>query len=139
MVTAIREAERHTSGEIRVYVSRARPADPRTAAIRRFQRLGMEGTAERNGVLLYFVPATRQFTILGDEAIHRHLAAGLWEQIAEDMSAALRAGDATTAVEQAIARLGRELAAHFPREAGDRNELPDEIVRDSGDPGARRD
>lgn len=131
IVAAIRAAESRTSGEIRVYISSGRPSDPRAAAVQRFQRLGMEKTAERNGVLIYLVPATRQFAILGDEAIHRHLADGLWEQIVAEMSTALRAGDATTAVEQAIARLSHELAIHFPRSCDDTNELPDEIIRES--------
>ncbi len=130
IVAAIQEAERQTSGEIRVYVSNKKHGDVQAAAVRCFQRLKMEQTAERNAVLIFIVPKSRQFALLGDEGIHRHLASGVWEAVAREMSDSLRIGTASVAVEEAIVRLSQELARHFPYRKNDRNELPDDVLRD---------
>src|SRR5437016_5940746 len=51
IVSAIREAESKTSGEIRVFIQRGKlDADPLIVAQKKFQRLGMFKTRERNAV-----------------------------------------------------------------------------------------
>jgi len=71
IVSAIAEAERKTSGEIRVYISHRRRTDPLAFAQKRFLELGMAKTRHRNAVLIYLVPLTRRFAIVGDEGIHQ--------------------------------------------------------------------
>jgi len=44
------------------------------------------------------------------------------------MTPLLQSGHLTEAIEQAIKRVGEVLAAHFPRQPGDGNELPDELA-----------
>jgi len=63
IVAAIRTAEQKTSGEIRVFISRKKIADPVAAAQAQFERLGMTRTRNRNGVLIYVAPAARKFAI----------------------------------------------------------------------------
>lgn len=126
---AIREAEAGTSGEIRVFIADGTPADPLKAAQREFERLGMQRTPMRNGVLLYFAPRCRRFAVVGDEGIHFRCGAPFWESVARDMEAHLKAGRFQDAVLSGIRRAGAELTRHFPKHRGDRNDLPDDVVR----------
>ena len=125
---AIRSAEARTSGEIRVSVSRFFVGDVRKVAERTFERLGMTATAERNGVLIFLVPARRKFVVLGDRGIHQKVGETFWRGIADAMSARLAQGQWNEALEQGIAAAGEALAQHFPhRVTRDVNELPDAI------------
>ena len=130
IVAAIAAAEKTTSGEIRVHVTRRVPKDLEERAIRRFHLLGMTKTAERNGVLIYIAPRARQFRILGDTAIHEKCGEGFWKEVASAMEAHFRSGKLTEGVVAGIERVGEVLARHFPRAGKDRNELPDTITED---------
>ena len=129
---AIRAAEKRTSGEIRVALSRWYFwGDVRRAAERLFPRLGMHRTRQRNGVLIFVAPWRRRFAVLGDEGIHARVPANFWDEIAAVLAAGFRAGERTAAVERAIAAIGGGLAQHFPYDpATDVAELPDDVVDD---------
>jgi uncharacterized membrane protein len=130
IVAAIAAAERMSSGEIRVHVTRHKPEDLEGRALRRFQRLGMANTKERNGVLIYIAPRVRRFRILGDVAIHEKCGPEFWKEVAAAMEAHFRKGNFTEGVVAGIERVGEVLARHFPRATGDRNELPDQVTED---------
>ncbi len=125
---AIRLAERRTSGEIRVSVSRFFWGDVRRVAERAFVRLGMTRTRERNGILFFIVPARRRFVVLGDEGIHAKVGQDFWEGVAAAVSEHLREGDFTRGLVHGIETVGEQLALHFPFDpATDANELPNAI------------
>jgi len=125
---AIVEAERRTSGEIRVSVARFFWGSVRKVAERAFVRLGMTQTKARNGVLLFIVPARRRFVVLGDEGIHAKVGDAFWERVAAAVSEKFQAGDYTGGLVDGIETIGRELTAHFPYDgATDRNELSDDV------------
>ena len=125
---AIEEAERITSGEIRVSVATFFWGDVHRTAERAFDRLGMRNTRERNGVLLFVVPARRRFTVLGDEGIHAKVGQQFWEALTGAMSAKFAAGEFTEGLVAGIEEAGRQLAQHFPsRGAADVNELPNTL------------
>ena len=130
IVAAIGAAEKKTSGEIRVHVTRRVPKDLEERALRRFHLLGMAKTAERNGVLIYIAPRARRFRILGDTEIHARCGEDFWKEVAAAMEAHFRRGELTEGVVAGIARVGEVLARHFPRAEKDRNELPDRIDHD---------
>ncbi len=132
---AIADAEKETSGEIRVSVSRFFWGRVRPAAERAFRRLGMTHTKDRNGILFFFVPSRRRFVVLGDEGIHAKVGQDFWEGIAAAMSADFRKGDFTDGLVRGIAKAAQGLAAHFPCHAAtDVNELPDDIdFNETGD------
>ena len=67
---AIQKAERRTSGEICVSVSRLFWGGIEKAADKAFGRLGMRQTKDRNGVLFFVVPSRRRFLVLGEKGIH---------------------------------------------------------------------
>ena len=125
---AIEEAERGTSGEIRVSVSTFFWGNVRHTAERAFAHLGMAQSAQRNSVLFFVVPSRRAFVVLGDEGIHAHVGQEFWDGVAAAMSARFKAGDFTGGLVLGISEAGRRLAAHFPSQgAQDRNELSDEV------------
>lgn len=130
IVAAISAAEAKSSGEIRVHVTRRVPEDLEARALKRFHLLGMTRTAQRNGVLLYIAPRARQFRILGDVAIHEKCGEAFWTDVASAMEEAFRRGELTEGVVKGVERVGEVLARHFPRGAGDENELPNTIDED---------
>lgn len=84
LVQAIRDSERLTSGEIRLYVeSRCKYVSPMERAKEIFRQLGMEKTKRRNGVILYIALKDRQFAILGDRGIHEKVGSAFWVKEAE--------------------------------------------------------
>ncbi|MDB6034073.1 MAG: hypothetical protein JWM16_4411, partial [Verrucomicrobiales bacterium] len=84
----------------------------------------------RNAVLIYFAPASRQFAIWGDTGVHEKCGDTFWKEIVAGMRPFLKEERYTEAVELAVKEVGEVLARHFPREPGDINELPDDLVRD---------
>jgi uncharacterized membrane protein len=127
IVAAIGEAERKSSGEIRVHVTRRKPEDIEARARRRFELLGMTRTAQRNGVLFYIAPAVRRFQILGDTGIHERCGPDFWKEVAADMEESFRREEFTEGIIRGVTKVGDILAQHFPRFAADKDELPDTV------------
>jgi uncharacterized membrane protein len=128
IVKAIGEAERRTSGEIRVHVQpTVRGAEVRAVAERTFERLGMTKTALRNGVLLFIASEDHRFAILGDTAINEKVPPGFWDEIAAKMTIRFRNGEFTIGIVEAVQSAGQQLAEFFPRAVDDVNELSDDI------------
>jgi uncharacterized membrane protein len=131
IVQAIRDAESKTSGEIRVYLQRGKvKRDVLELAKEQFLRLGMEKTAARNAVLIFVAPRVHQFAVIGDEGIHRRCGDGLWQSVVEKMRDHFRSEHFSEALLDAIQDLSEVLSKHFPRTAGDSNELPDAVLGD---------
>ena len=125
---AISEAERVTSGEIRVSVSPFFWGRVRVVAERAFERLKMTGTKDRNGILFFVVPSRRRFAVLGDVGIHARVGQEFWDDVAAVLSAEFKKGRFQEGLLRGIALAGEKLAAHFPYDAAaDRNELPDDV------------
>jgi len=125
---AIQSAEKMTSGEIRVSVSRFFWGRIRPAAERAFTRLGMAKTKDRNGILFFIVPARRRFVVLGDEGIHAKVGPDFWKDLAEAMSADFKKGRFQKGLINGIEEAGKRLSTHFPyNPRTDKNELPDDV------------
>jgi uncharacterized membrane protein len=129
IVAAIRAAEAKTSGQIRVYVQRGElDGDPLDYAQKKFQKLGMQATKERNGVLIFVVPRARKFAVIGDEGVHRKCGDEFWRRLVDRMRVHFQHEDFTDALAEAIEETGKLLARHFPKTSASTNELPDNIV-----------
>lgn len=125
---AIREAEKRTSGEIRVSIAGLFWGRIRPAAEKAFHRLGMTNTRDRNGILFFIVPSRRRFVVLGDEGIHAKVGQEFWERIAARMSEQFRKGEFTEGLIQGIHEAGESLESHFPYSpAEDINELSNQV------------
>jgi len=127
IVHAIRQAEEKTSGEIRIYLERGSKKDILVRAQKVFEKLGMTRTEKRNGVLIYFSLADHRFAVLGDQGINKKVGESFWKVMASEMERAFVRQDFVGGLEAGIRQIGETLRTHFPRQAHDINELPDEI------------
>lgn len=130
VLEAIREAERTTSGEIRVHLEyRCKDGDPYERGKQVFEELGMTATAQRNGVLIYMATKDRRFAVLGDSGIDEVVPEGFWSDVVQSMETAFRAGDFAEGMTGGIRRIGEKLSQYFPYAGDDvdENELPDEL------------
>jgi uncharacterized membrane protein len=130
IVAAIRAAEKKTSGEIRVFISRKQIDDPVPAAQAHFIEMGMQKTRERNGVLIFVAPRARKFAVIGDSGVHTRCGDEFWTQLAHEMTGHFRQSAFTSGIVHAVQKAGELLAQHFPRKPDDTNELPDEVESD---------
>ena len=129
IVSAIREAESKTSGEIRVYIQRGKlKTDPLISAQKKFRRLRMHKTSERNAVLIFIAPRAHKFAVVGDEAIHERCGEEFWQRVVDGMREHFQKEKFSRAIVEGIEEVGKLLSTHFPRTAIPSNELPDEVV-----------
>ena len=130
IVQAIRNAEMHTSGEIRVFVeSRCRFMDPMDRALEIFANLKMEQTEQRNAVLLYIALKDRQLAVYGDKGIHEKVGDEFWNAAVKKIIAHFNKDDYASGISNCVTEIGESLQLHFPYDEGtDKNELPDEII-----------
>ncbi|MFM2134683.1 MAG: hypothetical protein RL021_83 [Bacteroidota bacterium] len=128
ILAAVQEAERRTSGEIRVFIDRECGPDVLDRAAFVFSELGMHRTDERNGILIYLAVKSRKFAVIGDSGIHAKVGDDFWSGIRTEMQHHFMVGDFVSGLCQGILKAGEALSNHFPWTAGDRNELPDDIM-----------
>jgi uncharacterized membrane protein len=129
IVEAIRKAESKTSGEIRVLIQRGKlNTDPLLAAQKKFHRLGMHKTRERNAVLIFVAPRAHKFAVIGDEATHQKCGDEFWQRVVERMRAHFQIEKFSAALIEAVHEIGSVLARHFPKSSPDENELPNEVI-----------
>ncbi|MBK9014669.1 MAG: TPM domain-containing protein [Saprospiraceae bacterium] len=127
IVQTISEAERQTSGEIRVHMERDYEGTILGAASRTFFALGMDRTKDRNGVLIFISPPRHDFAIFGDRGINAVVPPHFWEEVRNVMQQNFRQGMFAEGVCQGVKMAGEKLQAFFPWTDGDKNELSDEI------------
>lgn len=127
IVQAIREAERQTSGEIRVHLERDYEGAILGAASRKFFALDMERTKDRNAVLIFISPPRKDFAIYGDKGINAVVPPNFWEETKNVMQEHFRKGMFAEGVCQGVKMAGEKLQAYFPWTREDTNELSDEI------------
>ena len=78
---AIKNAELDTSGEIRVHIENSCKGDVKDQAAYLFEKLEMQKTEQRNGVLFYLAIKNRKFAILGDVGINQVVPDDFWDDI----------------------------------------------------------
>ena len=86
IVKAIRQAEKSTSGEVRVFVeSRCSWMNAMDRAAEIFYLLKMEQTEQRNAVLVYIAMKDHQLAVFGDEGIHQKVGSDYWNRVVGEM------------------------------------------------------
>jgi uncharacterized membrane protein len=130
ILASVREAELETSGEIRVHIETSLKGDLLDRAAWLFRKLGMDKTAERNGVLFYLAVKDKKFAIIGDGGINAKVPAGFWDDISDLLRKNFIEGKFTEGLSEGILLAGEHLKKHFPHRLDDVNELPDEISFD---------
>ena len=127
ILDAIKEAEKETSGEIKVHIETHLSGDVLDRASWIFTKTGMHLTKERHGVLFYLAVKSRKFAIIGDVGINARIPEGFWDKIKEIMEADFREKKFTEGLAKGILMAGSKLKEYFPHLDNDVNELPDEI------------
>jgi uncharacterized membrane protein len=130
ILSAVKEAEDETSGEIRVHIETSCSGEVLDRAAWVFGKLGMHKTALRNGVLFYLAVADRKFAIIGDAGINAKVPKDFWDKAKDIMLGNFKAGNFTEGLSKGILMAGEQLKTHFPHESDDVNELPDDISFD---------
>jgi len=115
LVAAIRDAEKKTSGQIRVLISHKSVADPVAAANKEFTRLGLAKLLDRNGVLIFVTPRSRKFAVIGDAGVHAKCGDSFWQELAQAMTGYFRKSEFTEGIAHGVRKAGDLLAEHFPR------------------------
>lgn len=130
IVKAIRQAEKRTSGEVRVYVeSRCSWVDAIDRAAEIFFTLKMEKTEQRNAVLIYVAVKDHQLAVFGDEGIYQKVGSDYWNKVVTEMLLSFNKNNYAKGIAECAIQIGDALITHFPFERDtDKNELPDEIV-----------
>lgn len=130
IVQAVQQAERQTSGEVRVYVeSKCRFVDALDRAEEIFFQLQMDKTALHNGVLVYVAVVDKQVAVYADEGIHTKAGKQYWLSTVAAMLPHFKQEQVVDGICSAVQKIGEALSYHFPYDAAtDKNELPDDIV-----------
>ncbi len=127
VVEAIRQAEFNTSGEIKVHIEKHCRGDVEKRSLLVFNRLKMNKTQQRNGVLIYLAVHDHKFAILGAEGIDKVVEDGFWSDVKDLMLNHFKEGRFADGLEQGIMRCGEKLKTYFPYHSDDINEIPDDI------------
>jgi uncharacterized membrane protein len=129
IVNAILEAERNTSGEIRVHLEGSCGGDPMNRAQELFYLLKMDNTKNNNGVLIYVAILDRQFAIYGDKGINKVVPDDFWDETRDILQSHFKQEAFTEGLVKGIRKAGNALKAHFPWNPKDINELGNEISK----------
>jgi uncharacterized membrane protein len=128
IVYTIEQAEKDTSGEIRVHIeSKCKEENVLDRAAYLFAKLKMHTTELRNGVLIYLSVNDKKFAIIGDSGINSKVPSGFWDEIKEIMAQNFRNGNFHEGLMQGIKLTGTKLKEFFPYQKDDTNELSNEI------------
>lgn len=128
MHKAIIEAEKQTSGEIRVHIESKAGKDTYQRALEVFEHLNMHQTEYKNGVLFYLAYKSKSFAIIADKGINDLVPEDFWTSVTEQMSEWFKQAKFSEGLIFGIQQAGEKLSAYFPYKAqSDRNELSDEI------------
>ncbi|MEM1258637.1 MAG: TPM domain-containing protein [Bacteroidota bacterium] len=129
IVDAILEAEKNTSGEIRVHIEGSAKIDHFSRAQQVFHFLKMDNTKDENGVLLYVAVNDKKFVIYGDRGIDKAVPKGFWESTKDTIAQHFKNGEFKKGIVEGVLKAGKELKEHFPWDHGDINELSDAVSK----------
>ncbi len=92
-------------------------------------KVGTEAkTVGRTGVVLYVSLAEHRADIVADEAIAAKVAPEIWGDAMAALIDRIRAGQPGEGMAEAVRQVGAVLAEHFPKSAGNPNELCDRLI-----------
>ena len=126
--TAVEDAEKHTSGQIRVCIEKTCSENVLDRAAKYFHQLDMHKTKLRNGVLIYVAVVDRKFAVIGDAGINKVVPANFWDDTKDDMLEHFKAGNLIEGIVTGLQITGDHLQKYFPHKKGDSNELSDDIA-----------
>jgi uncharacterized membrane protein len=135
ITAAIASGEQCHSGELRFVVEGGLPPvcvlrgqTARQRAEELFGELRVWDTEHNSGVLIYLLMADRSVEILADRGVSARVPPGQWQAICKAMEQRYALGEFERGAVEGIEAVSDLLAAHFPADAVNPNELPDRPV-----------
>ena len=129
IVRAILDAEKKTSGEIRVHIEAHTRLDHFERAKEVFHLLKMDNTKDENGVIIYIAVNDKKFAIYGDRGIDRVVSDDFWDTTKNTIADHFKRGNHKEGIIDGVLMAGKELETYFPWLHGDTNELSNEISK----------
>ena len=129
IVVAIQEAEKNTSGEIRIHIEATSNKDPYERSLEVFHLLEMNATKDANGVLIYVAVNDKKFVIYGDKGINDVVPKDFWDNTKDVIQSHFKKGNFKQGLIDGILSSGQELKNHFPYQQDDVDELSNEISK----------
>jgi len=93
-----------------------------------FTAHGLHYTEAHSGILIFASLFERRVIVLADRGINEKVPAGTWNEVVKILTSGLKSGNGCAAFCKAIKRCGEILAAHFPRQSDDRDELENKLI-----------
>jgi uncharacterized membrane protein len=131
--TAIRDAEKRSSGEIRFVIETALDIPElwagltaRARAEQVFSLLRVWDTELRNGVLIFVLMADRDVEIVADRGAAARISLTEWESVCRLIEGHFQAGRFHDGAVAGVGEVGRLLEREFSARSGDRDELPNQ-------------
>ncbi len=100
----------------------------RRRAMTIFKTAAERRTVGRTGILIYLSMAERRAEIIADNAITQVTTPETWGEAMASLLADVRDGRPADGISAAIQQIGIVLAEHFPKSAGNPNEIPDKLI-----------
>ncbi|MDD2309291.1 MAG: hypothetical protein PHH91_06880 [Desulfuromonadaceae bacterium] len=100
----------------------------RERAIRAFFEKGLYRTRGETGILVFISILEHKVWILGDRGINQRIDPQFWQTLAGELAGRIRENRAFDGLCTVIEKLGDVLKEHFPKDADDTNELPDDVM-----------
>jgi uncharacterized membrane protein len=132
---AVKQSESQHSGELRFAIENSLAPGwvwhrmaARHRAAQVFSNLRVWDTEENSGVLIYVQLADREVHILADRGISKRVEQAEWDRIAQLIQTQFHDKRFREGSLQGIAEITNLLAAHFPANSDNDNELPNRPV-----------
>ena len=129
IISAIRTAEKNTSGEIRIHIEATSKKEHFERALEVFHLLKMDNTKDSNAVLLYVAVNDKKFVIYGDKGINDVVPKDFWDSTKDSIQSQFKQGNFKQGMVDGILKAGEELQSHFPYQTDDVDELSNEISK----------
>lgn len=129
IINSIKEAEKNTSGEIKVHIEEGSGIDALQRAKEVFHILKMDNTKERNGVIFYLDIKNKLFAIYGDKRINDKVPENFWHEIKNVIIHNFKKNLFQKGLSEGIIMTGEALKDYFPYQKDDINEISDEISK----------
>lgn len=128
LVSAIQEAEKQTSGEIRLHIEKTcSEEDPLNRAQEVFASLEMHETEQNNGILIYVSWKDHKIAIWGGQGIHEKVGQDFWNDELNLLIEYFKKEEYVEGLRTVILQIGDKLKEFYPYQSDDRNELSDDI------------
>ena len=127
LVNKISELEQKTESEIRIHIEDVCEESAFDRAVEVFQKLGMQKTKDKTGILIYLATQDKKMAVLGDKGINEKLENNFWDSIIEKMKVKFQTQGVSSGLELGLELIGQKLIEYFPERGTPSNQLPNDI------------